>query len=149
MRMVSRISEWWVSLEEEARAMHETASPAENAAPVKRGSALKGMGCSLLFQFVALCAGLVLMGADFSFDRMNRRQVAGMMLMLLFGITQWAMVIPMARRWKARGKTRSVSWLRGTSIAGSIPSVILLGMGLFGIVMNLGGDLILKLRGKI
>lgn len=118
------------------------------AEPTK-GSALKGVGCSLLLQFVAFCAGIALMGGNFKFDSMNRRQFVGMLLMLLFGVTQWAMVIPVARRWKARGETRSVSWLRGTSIVGSIPSLILLGMGTFGIVMNLGGDLILKLRGKI
>lgn len=85
------------------------------------GSGWKGFGCSLAAQFLVFMTGAVLYGQE----RVGRRQFLGEMTMLLWGLAQWAIVLPLARWWKRKGETRTARALRITSLVCSIPSFLL------------------------
>jgi hypothetical protein len=60
--------------------------------------------------------------------------------MLMWGLTQWLFATPLLVWWKAGGKRLSANWLLGTSAVCSLFSVVLLGMAIFGRLLNLYRD---------
>lgn len=102
------------------------------------GSALKGIGCSLLCQLMAVIGAAMAMGGNpGNSPVLNRRQFWGTILLCLWGVTQWVLAVPAALYWGRRSETRTVKWLCGTSLACAAPSLLILGMAVFGRLLNL------------
>lgn len=81
------------------------------------GSVGKGILTSLLFQAIALLvAGGVAGGGYVQHAEPHRQKLIGMLLAGLWGFLSWAMVVPMARRWKRKGESRTVGGLYGMSV---------------------------------
>lgn len=56
-------------------------------------------------------------------------------MLLLWGFTQWALVLPMVWKWNREAQTRSVNGICATSIVGAIPSCLAVAAVLFEVVV--------------
>jgi hypothetical protein len=119
----------------------------DDAAPrVYQGSIVKGVFSSLGFQAIAFFVGISLAvdyrtaNRGFSPAVENRLGI-GWTLMALWGITHWAMALPMVHKWKRRGETRTVKGLYLMSFPAALASAA------FGVLLL--PSILVELSGKI
>jgi hypothetical protein len=92
------------------------------------GSYVKGMATSLVFQAIAFLAGVCTL-----------RTGGGWFLMCSWGLTQWVLVLPMARRWNRRAETGAVKGMYAMSSLGAIPSTLAVYLVVLIVVGRLAG----------
>src|SRR5579859_8053064 len=77
---------------------------------------------STVSQLSAFFGGVILYGVG-SENKSDRWQRVGLIVMFLWGLTQWVFVMPMSRRLKRRGKRATLKGLHITSIIGTLPGI--------------------------